>query len=419
MKYLSPNKTSPPPPPTEEEEETINYVSKFERGIADLAMEARYLSVLSHENIVTLWFVSEGSLEEVFNCGDEGGGGGNGSGRRRRRSSVKHHGNNDSSSNSNNAEGGRHHHQHGYFLLLDALHETLHQRISHSYIPQVVDTPLRIYQTNKKAYSNNTHIAKVQLAKRLSSLKSIALALQYLHEDCNLIYRDIKPSNIGFHRRYDGGDGSSCTCGHVESSGDDQQQSSKCTCNYTDIPKLFDFGLAKELKSKFRKAHPSHSHDDPPTFKLTSATGSRRYMSPEVALREPYNHKADVYSFGMVVYQISALVVPFHGLAMKNHEQVVAREGLRPDVTIPSKESSVRRTRDFRRHYSKEKDRGKKILMLSKRARCVWPEGLNALITECWDDDMRKRPEMREVVERLDACIEELNKRQRHRELGG
>ena len=119
------------------------------------------------------------------------------------------------------------------------------------------------------------------------------------------------------------------------------------------------------------------------------------------------------------MYQISALVVPFHGLAMKNHEQVVAREGLRPDVTIPSKESSVRRTRDFRRHYSKEKDRGKKILMLSKRARCVWPEGLNALITECWDDDMRKRPEMREVVERLDACIEELNKRQRHRELGG
>eukprot|EP00985_Skeletonema_marinoi_P010750 scaffold5048_cov83-Skeletonema_marinoi.AAC.2 len=409
MKYLSPNKTSPPPP-TEEEEETINYVSKFERGIADLAMEARYLSVLSHENIVTLWFVSEGSLEEVFNCGDEGGGGGNGSGRRRRKSIVKHHGNNDSSSSSN-AEGGRHHQQHGYFLLLDALHETLHQRISHSYIPQVVDTPLRIYQTNKKAYSNNTHIAKVQLAKRLSSLKSIALALQYLHVDCNLIYRDIKPSNIGFHRRYDGGDGLSCTCGHVESSGDDQQQSSKCTCNYTDIPKLFDFGLAKELKSKFRKAHPAHSHDDPPTFKLTSATGSRRYMSPEVALREPYNHKADVYSFGMVVYQISALVVPFHGLAMKNHEQVVAREGLRPDVTIPSKESSVRRTRDFRRHYSKEKDRGKKILMLSKRARCVWPEGLNALITECWDDDMRKRPEMREVVERLDACIEELNQR--------
>jgi serine/threonine protein kinase len=132
-------------------------------------------------------------------------------------------------------------------------------------------------------------------------------------------------------------------------------------------------------------------------------------MSPEVALREPYNHKADVYSFGMVLYQISALVAPFHALDMKNHEQIVAREGLRPDVSIPSKESSVRRTRDFKRHYSNEKSRSKKGLMLSKRARCVWPEALNALIAECWDEDMRKRPEMREVVERLDACIEALN----------
>lgn len=240
------------------------------------------------------------------------------------------------------------------------------------------------------------------------------MALVYLHEECNLIYRDLKPSNIGFYRRYDGGDGLGCTCGHDEERGVEQQEqeqsaSSKCTCNYTDIPKLFDFGLAKELKSKFRKAHPAHGPDDPPTFKLTSATGSRRYMSPEVALRQPYNHKADVYSFGMVLYQISALVVPFQGLSMKNHEQVVAREGLRPDVTIPSKDSSVRRTRDFRRHYSKERDKGKRILMLSKLARCVWPEGLNELITECWDDDMRKRPEMREVIERLDVFIDELN----------
>mmetsp|Transcript_21804 Transcript_21804/g.34204 ORF Transcript_21804/g.34204 Transcript_21804/m.34204 type:complete len:139 (-) Transcript_21804:178-594(-) len=132
-------------------------------------------------------------------------------------------------------------------------------------------------------------------------------------------------------------------------------------------------------------------------------------MAPEVCFHDPYNEKADVYSFGMMLYQVASLVTPFHGLAMKNHEQVVSRDGLRPDVTIPSKDSSVRRTRDFRRHYSKEKDKGKRNLMLSKLARCVWPEGLNGLIAECWDDDMRKRPEMREVVERLDAFIEELN----------
>ncbi|KAL7426195.1 hypothetical protein ACHAXM_000372 [Skeletonema potamos] len=342
MKYLLPTKTShPPSPPTSLNNNTNNNntnnteqqqqqqqqqiikpsISKFERAIADLVIEARFLSLLSHENIIKLWFVSEGSLEENFNCG--GGG-----------------------------------------------------------------------------------VAKRQLASRLLSLRSIASALQYMHEDCNLIYRDIKPGNIGFYRRYNDG-GFSCVCGHAENN--DRSSSSSCTCNYTDIPKLFDFGLAKELKSKYRKVHPAHRQDDPPTFKLTGATGSRRYMSPEVASREPYNHKADVYSFGMVLYQISALVVPFDGLAMKNHEKEVIHEGVRPDVTIPSKTSSVRRTRDFRRHYMKESDRERKNLMLSKRARCVWPEGLNALISECWDDDMRKRPEMREVVERLDGCIEELN----------
>jgi serine/threonine protein kinase len=323
-----------------------------------------------------------------------------------RRRSLKH--NNSNSNNGNGRGGGGYHHpyyrQHGYFLLLDALHETLHQRIQNLYIPEVIDTPLRIYESNK-TYVSNEGVAKRQLASRLLSLRRIASALQYMHEDCNLIYRDIKPGNIGFYRRYNDG-GFSCVCGHAENN---DRSSSSCTCNYTDIPKLFDFGLAKELKSKYRKVHPAHRQDDPPTFKLTGATGSRRYMSPEVASREPYNHKADVYSFGMVLYQISALVVPFDGLAVKNHEKEVIHEGVRPDVTIPSKTSSVRRTRDFRRHYMKESDRERKNLMLSKRARCVWPEGLNALISECWDDDMRKRPEMREVVERLDGCIEELN----------
>ena len=408
MKYLSPDKTSPV---TNKDPEEKKYVTKFERGIADLAMEARYLSVLSHENIIKLWYVSEGTLEEVFNCSKDD--------RRKRKKSGKHSRRKKSSNNDDNTADGddddvtvnRYHHQHGYFLLLDALCETLLQRIQRTYVPQVIDTPLRIYEANKKTYVNNDNVAKRQLAGRLLSLKSIASALQYLHEDCNLIYRDLKPSNIGFYRNYHHGDNTPrCVCGHVESGGDDKQTQSTCTCNYTDIPKLFDFGLAKELKTKYQKAHPAHSHGDPPTFKLTSATGSRRYMSPEVALRQPYNEKTDVYSFGMVLYQVSALVVPFYGLAMTSHEEIVVREGLRPDVTIPSKESSVRRTRDFRRHYRKEADKGKKKLMLARRARCVWPEKLIELIRECWEEDMRKRPQMSEVVTRLDGCIEELNR---------
>ena len=58
MKYLSPSKTSS--------------TRIFQRGIADLAMEACFLSLLSHEYIIGLHYVSEGTLEENYGCCDVG-----------------------------------------------------------------------------------------------------------------------------------------------------------------------------------------------------------------------------------------------------------------------------------------------------------------------------------------------------------
>jgi hypothetical protein len=39
-------------------------------------------------------------------------------------------------------------------------------------------------------------------------------------------------------------------------------------------------------------------------YNMTGETGSFVYMSPEVFLHLPYNEKADVYSFGMVMYEV-------------------------------------------------------------------------------------------------------------------
>ena len=62
-----------------------------------------------------------------------------------------------------------------------------------------------------------------------------------------------------------------------------------------DDVKLFDFGLAREL---------NHANDndiqDIDLYEMTSAVGSLRYMSPEVAKGEKYNHKVDTYSFGKI-----------------------------------------------------------------------------------------------------------------------
>ena len=61
--------------------------------------------------------------------------------------------------------------------------------------------------------------------------------------------------------------------------------------------KLFDFGLSFEITEE------CSSVDG--LYELSGNTGSMRYMAPEVALGNPYNHKVDVYSFGILFWQAS------------------------------------------------------------------------------------------------------------------
>ena len=42
-------------------------------------------------------------------------------------------------------------------------------------------------------------------------------------------------------------------------------------------------------------------------------TGTARYMCPEVALHKPYNEKCDVYSFGILLWEMASGKLPFKG----------------------------------------------------------------------------------------------------------
>ncbi|CAE7533552.1 HT1 [Symbiodinium microadriaticum] len=55
--------------------------------------------------------------------------------------------------------------------------------------------------------------------------------------------------------------------------------------------------------------------DSTECYSMTGNTGSLRYMAPEVALRKPYNEKADVYSFAILLWQMGRDKVPFKGLS--------------------------------------------------------------------------------------------------------
>jgi serine/threonine protein kinase len=85
--------------------------------------------------------------------------------------------------------------------------------------------------------------------------------------------------------------------------------------------KLFDFGLATEFdKEKFG------------TYKLTGDTGTIRYMAPEVAEEHHYTEKADVYSFGILLWQIMALDTPYGKMPAQKIEYSVCHLGLRPKI---------------------------------------------------------------------------------------
>ena len=115
----------------------------------------------------------------------------------------------------------------------------------------------------------------------------VALALRYLESEAGVVHRDITPSNILVDR--------------------DARR-----------VKLVDFGLAKALDPPPSVA--SSGDEDSATRQkgrapaaAASAVGTMPYSCPEMIKQEPYDHKADVWSFGCVMYHAAALKPAFGG----------------------------------------------------------------------------------------------------------
>lgn len=67
-------------------------------------------------------------------------------------------------------------------------------------------------------------------------------------------------------------------------------------------------------------------------YELSGNTGSLRYMSPEVARSEPYNLTADVYSFGLLLWQVCSLNLPYDGMNRQDHSELVVHGNERPPL---------------------------------------------------------------------------------------
>ncbi|HWQ02982.1 MAG TPA: protein kinase, partial [Candidatus Nitrosotenuis sp.] len=112
----------------------------------------------------------------------------------------------------------------------------------------------------------------IPLEDALPIAKQIAEALEYAHER-GIIHRDLKPANIKF-----------TPDGKV---------------------KILDFGLAKALADDASHAEASTS----PTLSIAATRagiilGTAAYMSPEQARGKPADRRADIWSFGVVLYEM-------------------------------------------------------------------------------------------------------------------
>ncbi|KAG0454329.1 hypothetical protein HPP92_025633 [Vanilla planifolia] len=66
---------------------------------------------------------------------------------------------------------------------------------------------------------------------------------------------------------------------------------------------------------------------------MTAETGTYRWMAPEVIEHKPYDHKADVFSFGIVLWELLTAKLPYEYLTPLQVAIGVVQKGLRP--TIP------------------------------------------------------------------------------------
>ncbi|XP_077596797.1 uncharacterized protein LOC144212637 isoform X2 [Stigmatopora nigra] len=89
-------------------------------------------------------------------------------------------------------------------------------------------------------------------------------ALHYLHSH-RILHRDMKPQNILFDKN--------------------------------GVVKLCDFGFARAMSIS--------------TMVVTSIKGTPLYMSPELVAEKPYDHTADLWALGCILYQIHTGIPPF------------------------------------------------------------------------------------------------------------
>jgi eukaryotic-like serine/threonine-protein kinase len=133
------------------------------------------------------------------------------------------------------------------------------------------------------------------------SYLSISQAIAYAHSK-GVLHRDIKPENV--------------IVGH-----------------YGEVL-ILDWGLAKIMqspKSKYDEEGPLQEHPKHSLHHITNVgkvVGTVAYMAPERAMGKPASIQSDIYSLGVILYQILTLFLPFKRGTLKAFRENMHKEKL-------------------------------------------------------------------------------------------
>ena len=128
-------------------------------------------------------------------------------------------------------------------------------------------------------------------------------------------------------------------------------KSSNCVISANDVLKICDFGLAKDLTK---------------TKSTDSEKGTVKWLAPEVFTEGKLSPKADIYAFGIVLWELNSCEEPYRGMRPETVMFQVGEHGIRPEIP----ESCIGDMRD--------------------------------LIVKCWDVDRDSRPDIDSVIAQLE-----------------
>src|SRR5215216_3108581 len=107
--------------------------------------------------------------------------------------------------------------------------------------------------------------------------------------------------------------------------------------------KVLDFGLAKLLTEKERVAATEAQADE--LTRMGSPLGTPNYMSPELARGDRADHRSDIYSFGVVLYEMATGRLPFKGQTNIDTMHAVLNAPYKPakeiNENLPAELSSI------------------------------------------------------------------------------